>query len=103
MAVDAGGGGFEFVLLEGENRFELRDGDAVVGVSTFRRGGGVTTFTHTIVDPEYGGQGLGGRIARHVLDDAVSRGDRIVPVCTFIQAYLRKHPEYEPHVDWPEG
>lgn len=103
MAKDASGDRFEIVHLEGESRYELRDGDATAGVATYRRSDGVTTFTHTIVDPEYGGQGLGGRIARHMLDEAVQRGDRIVPVCTFIQAYVKKHPEYEQHVDWPEA
>lgn len=103
MAKDASGDPFEIVHLEDESRYELRDGEATAGVATYRRSDGVTTFTHTIVDPEYGGQGLGGRIARHVLDEAVGRGDRIVPVCTFIQAYVKKHPEYEQHVDWPDG
>lgn len=102
MAKDAGSGDYTIVHLDDEHRYELRDGDATAGVSTYRRENGVTTFTHTIVDPDYGGQGLGGRIAKHVLDEAVERGDRIVPVCTFIQAYVRKHPEYEEHVDWPE-
>lgn len=101
MTTDAATGDFTMVHLEDDHRYELRDGDTAAGVATYQRADGVTTFTHTIVDPEYGGQGLGGRIAKHVLGDAVARGDRIVPVCSFIQAYLRKHPEYEEHVDWP--
>jgi predicted GNAT family acetyltransferase len=27
----------------------------------------------------------------------------IVPLCPFIAGYLRRHPEYEEHVRWPEG
>jgi predicted GNAT family acetyltransferase len=38
-----------------------------------------------------------------VLDDAVARGERIVPLCPFIAAYLRTHPGWEGSVDWPAG
>src|SRR5690606_4601138 len=93
---------FTVVHVDGEDRFEVREGDATVGVATYRRGDGATTFTHTIVDPDFGGRGLAGRLAKVALDDAVERGDRIVPVCTYIQAYVKKHPEYLDHVDWPE-
>jgi predicted GNAT family acetyltransferase len=53
------------------------------------------------VKPEYEGRGLGSRLAGFALDDAVARELTIVPVCPFISAYLREHPEYEASVDWP--
>ncbi|MFK4731443.1 GNAT family N-acetyltransferase [Agromyces mediolanus] len=81
------------------SRYEIRSGGAVAGFAIYRREGGRTTFTHTIVKPEYEGQGLGSRLARFALDDTVARGERIVPECPFIRAYLERHPEYADSVD----
>lgn len=51
-------------------------------------------FTHTEVLPENEGQGVGSAIAKHVLDDARAQGLHVIPVCQFIAAYIRKHPDY---------
>jgi predicted GNAT family acetyltransferase len=85
------------------HRYELRDGAAVAGFAEYREHPDRLVFTHTVVDPDYGGQGLGSRLAKFVLDDAIARGKRIVPVCPFIAAYLRRHTEYEASVDWPDA
>ena len=82
-------------------RYDLRVEGTPAGVSQFRLVPGTIVFTHTIVRPEFEGMGLGSRLAKFVLDDAVARGERIVPECPFIAAYLRRHPEYEASVDWP--
>jgi len=83
------------------SRYELTVGDELAGYAEYRTMPGRIVFTHTIVRPEFEGQGLGSRLARFVLDDAVARGDRIVPRCPFIAAYLRAHGGYEASVDWP--
>jgi len=54
----------------------------------------VIVFTHTIVPDELGGRGLGGALAKHVLDDARARHLRVKPQCAFIASYMQKHPEY---------
>lgn len=93
---------FELVHVPGESTYEIREGDKAAGVAHYVQGEGNVAFDHTVVLPEYGGQGLGGRLARFALDDAVANGQRIVPVCSFIAAYVKKHPEYDEHVDWPD-
>ncbi|MGX5694814.1 GNAT family N-acetyltransferase [Agromyces soli] len=80
-------------------RYEVLVDGAVAGFAMYRAEPGRTVFTHTIVRPEYEGRGLGSRLARFALDDVVARGDRIVPECPFIRAYLERHPEYEASVD----
>lgn len=62
---------------------------------------GRIVFTHTVVRPRFEGQGVGSRLAKFVLDDARARGLRIVPVCPFVRAHLKKHPEYDSVVDYP--
>ena len=51
-------------------------------------------FTHTEVVPQFEGQGLGSRLAKFALDDVRRRGLQVVPVCTFVAGYIRRHPEY---------
>ncbi|MFL6046879.1 MAG: GNAT family N-acetyltransferase [Propionibacteriaceae bacterium] len=82
-------------------RYELTLDGELVGFAQFRTSPGRIVFTHTVVEPEHEGHGFGSRLAKFVLDDAVARGDRIVPLCPFIAAYLREHPGYEASVDWP--
>jgi uncharacterized protein len=83
-------------------RWEVTSGDAVVAFAEYRLAPGRVTFTHTVVEPEYEGHGLGSRLARHVLDDAVARGLRISPRCPFIRSYVERHREYMPSIDMPE-
>ena len=91
----------EVVDNELEDRFELWRGDRLAGFAAYRRRDGGTVFVHTVIEPEFEGKGLGSVLARHSLDATVARGEKIIPVCPFISAYLRKHPEYDEHVQWP--
>lgn len=94
---------FSIVPIPEHSEFELLDGDVRIGYAKYERADTTVAFTHTVVDGSYEGKGLGSRLARHVLDDAVANGLRIVPVCSFIAAYLRRHHEYDANVDWPEA
>ena len=89
----------ELAEVAERSRYEIRSGGVVAGFAMYRRQAGRTTFTHTIVKPEFEGQGIGSRLARFALDDTVARGERIVPECPFIRAYLERHPEYAGSVD----
>jgi predicted GNAT family acetyltransferase len=80
-------------------RYELRDGEQVIGAAHYRRRPGQVVFTHTVVDDAYEGQGLGSVLAREALTDVKASGLRIVPVCPFIAAYLRRHHELDDVVD----
>jgi predicted GNAT family acetyltransferase len=93
----------EVVDNELEDRFELWHGDQLAGFAAYRRRDGATVFVHTEIMPEFEGKGLGSVLARRALDQTVARGEAIIPVCPFISAYLRKHPEYEEHVRWPDA
>ncbi|MET4145591.1 GNAT family N-acetyltransferase [Arthrobacter sp. UYCo732] len=43
-------------------------------------------FYHTVINVEYAGQGLAGRLAKVALDETLAAGLRIVPVCPFTRA-----------------
>ncbi|WP_212986427.1 GNAT family N-acetyltransferase [Actinoplanes auranticolor] len=80
-------------------RFEAHDeAGAPAGVLTYQLTGGIVAYTHTKVDPEFEGQGVGSLLARAAMDDARSKGRTVVPICPFVSGWLEKHPEYEPIV-----
>jgi predicted GNAT family acetyltransferase len=91
----------EVVRNDLEHRYEIWHGSRLAGFSAYREHGTRTVFTHTEIGEEFGGQGLGGVLAKHAVEDVVERGRTIVPICPFIAAWLRKHPGYEEHVSWP--
>jgi len=69
--------------------------DGVVGGSAhYELDGDTMTFTHTEVDDEFEGQGVGSELVRRVLDDVRERGLRIVVRCPFIRSWIERHPEY---------
>ena len=75
-------------------RYEAQAGGATLGYVEYRTDAdGARVFTHTVVQPEYEGQGVGGFLARGVLDAARAEGRLVVPECSFIAAYLRRHPD----------
>jgi predicted GNAT family acetyltransferase len=81
--------------LPDERRYELRlDGVPVAELVYRDRGEGVVAFLHTEVDPDTRLRGLGSALVAAALDDARERGLRVVPVCPFVDAYVRRHPEY---------
>lgn len=75
-------------------RYEIRDGDRLLGVAAYRRRGDTVVFTHTEVDPDAGESGLGSRLVRGALDDVRARGGDIEPRCSFVRGYIERHPEY---------
>jgi hypothetical protein len=77
------------------HRFELQIGDTVAGFAEYRLEPGRVVFTHTEVDSAFEGQGLGSKLASGALDSVRGRGLAIVPLCPFIAAYVRRHPEYQ--------
>lgn len=85
-----------------QHRYELRDGDTVIGFAAYRTRSGRRVFTHTEVDPAYGGLGLAGRLVEFALDDVATTGERIVPLCPYVAKFLRSHHQYDELVDWPE-
>lgn len=52
-------------------------------------------FTHTLVPQAYEGKGVANRVIRFALDDARARGLSVHPLCPFVAAFIRRHPEYQ--------
>ena len=76
------------------DRFEIRDGERVLGIAAYQRRGDTVVFTHTEVDPDAGQSGLGSTLVRGALDDVRTRGGAVVPRCSFVRGWIERHPEY---------
>jgi len=89
-------GGMETTVRDAPDadRFEIRDGDRLLGIAAYQLRGEEIRFTHTEVDPDVGEKGLGSTLVRQALDDVRGRGLRVVPLCPFVRAFIEKHPDY---------
>ena len=82
-------------------RYEARADDRVLGLAAYQRQGDRVVFTHTEVDPDAEGGGVGSTLVRGALDDVRARGLRAVPRCSFVRAWIDRHPDYADLVDPP--
>lgn len=77
-----------------EQRYEATAAGERLGVAHYERHGDVVVLTHTAVEPAAEGQGVGSALARRALDDARAAGQRVVPRCEFMAAWIKRHPDY---------
>ena len=87
---------FTVIDVPERERFEARDEvGTLAGVLTYQLTGPIIVYTHTKVEPQYEGQGLGSALARAAMDDARAKSRTVVPICPFLTGWLDNHPEYE--------
>lgn len=75
-------------------RYELLVDGELAGELVYRTRDQLVTLIHTEVTPALEGRGLGEKLVESALDDIRARGLRIVPLCSFVAAFLRRHPEH---------
>ncbi|MGE4427294.1 MAG: GNAT family N-acetyltransferase [Solirubrobacteraceae bacterium] len=92
--------GIEVTDNADEHRFEIRTDGELAGYAEYQLVKGERIlFTHTEVDPAFGGQGLGGKLVAGALGAAVERGLAIIPLCPFVARHVEQHRELLPHLD----
>ena len=82
----------EVVLNETAHRFEMRDGDDIAVLEYRLRGRNQLVLVHTGVPHRLEGKGVAGLLARTALEHAREHQMRVVPLCSFVQAYLTTTP-----------
>jgi uncharacterized protein len=76
----------------------LLDGQ-VVGTIVYEHEGARIVFTHTIVEPEFRGRGIGTKLVRDALDDVRAHGRTLTNYCGFVSSFIGSHPEYTDLID----
>ncbi len=76
-----------------ENRFEVWI-DGNLSKLDYIQDGKNFVITHVGVHPDQRGQGVAGRIVEVSLTYAKENALRVIPMCSYAAAYMRRHPEY---------
>jgi uncharacterized protein len=82
-------------------RLEMLVGGRRAGYVAYRRRPGAIALTHTEIEPEFEGKGLGGTLIREALSRARAEGLAVLPFCPFVRSYIERHPDQLDLV--PEG
>ena len=82
----------DVVHVPERSRFELEEGGRVA-VLTYERGDDDVALVHTVVPAELEGHGIGSRLAETAVAWVRGQGLEVVPLCTFVQGWLQRHPE----------
>lgn len=83
----------EFARDDTNGRYTGTVAGRVAALTEFTPATRLVVFTHTQTDPAFEGQGVASQLVRWALDDVRTRGLRVVPVCPFVQEFLRRHPD----------
>jgi predicted GNAT family acetyltransferase len=75
-------------------RYEIRDGEQLLGHADYERRGDTVLFTHTEVDQDSGRSGVGSTLVRAALDDVRAQGGSVVPLCSFVRSWIEQHGDY---------
>lgn len=76
--------------------------DGVTAYVTYARHGDRLTLVHTKVPKALGGRGVGSSLATAVLEDVRKRGLRVEVECEFLEAFIKRHPEFADLVVEPD-
>jgi hypothetical protein len=67
--------------------------DEGLAVCAYRRQGNLLLVTHTEVPPRLEGRGIAAALVKATLDWARAEGLRVRPLCSYVAAYMRRHPQ----------
>jgi predicted GNAT family acetyltransferase len=83
---------------ERAQRFEAHVG-GLTALLTYLRFPDRIIYNHTEVPSVLEGRGLAAKLTKTALDFARSSDLRVVPRCSYVSAYIEKHPEYQDLVE----
>ena len=95
----------EIVDNAAQERFELHVANELIGIlgyametpgATAAEAGAGTqvAFMHTVIMEDHWNRGLAAELVEYALVQARDRGWRVRPVCTYVQRFLSKNPDF---------
>jgi uncharacterized protein len=78
---------------QGLSRFEVSLPEGT-GFLRYRIDSDTMHLLYVEVPTEARGHGIAGELSTAALEFAKQRGLKVIPVCSYVVAYLRRHPEY---------
>lgn len=78
-----------------KKRFETKVDGVTAYVEYILNSKGMIFFTHTEVPRKIGGRGVASKLVGQALEMIDNRNLKLVPLCPYVAAYLRRHPEWK--------
>ena len=78
-----------------EDRFAVVVDGTVAGFVAYEQKGEALALLHTEVDSAYEGQGLGSKLVGGTLNQLRDRGTSVLPYCSFVRSYLKRHEDLQ--------
>lgn len=75
-----------------KNRFEIQIEEAFA-IAEYMITGGKLALTHTEVPVAFEGNGIGGVLAKYAFQYAKDNDLKVLPLCPYMSAYVKRHPE----------
>lgn len=82
-----------------ERRFEMKLNGKSAYIEFFQIDNSKIYLTHTKVPEEYRGKGYGKELVKKALEMISEQDMSVVPHCSFISSYIKKHPKYKRLLD----
>jgi predicted GNAT family acetyltransferase len=83
----------EVIQNTDKNRFETWI-DGQLSKLDYSEDGDTIVMMHVGVHPEHRGQGVAGKVTQVALEYAKDKSLRVIPMCSYVGGYIRRHPEY---------
>ncbi|MDX2005193.1 MAG: GNAT family N-acetyltransferase [Meiothermus sp.] len=74
-----------------KRRYEVSLGGETVAHAEYRAITGAVMFTHTEVDEQLEGRGVGTKLIRFALEDTKAQSLLVIPMCPFVVAFIQRH------------
>jgi predicted GNAT family acetyltransferase len=84
----------EVIHNEAEDRFETWI-DGRLSKLDYMLDENTIVMTHVGVNPDHRGQGVAGKLTQVALEYARKNSLRVIPMCPYIAAFIRRNPKYE--------
>lgn len=86
---------FELLNNKEERQYEFHVDSHVARIEYIINSDNVIYLTHTEVPHQLEGKGIGKQLVEKVLVDIEANHMKLVPMCPFVAAYIRRNPEWK--------
>lgn len=81
------------------HRFVAESDGELAGLIVYHHRNDRYYLVHTETRPGFEGQGVASSLANWALDHLRDEGQTVVPLCPFVHAWIKRHPDYWSNVD----
>ena len=81
---------------ESNSRFVIEIDGNEAGFAEYKNvGDDVREFHHTVVNPDYRGQGLSKPLIMEALESTREAGYSVIPTCSAVEGFIEKTPDFQ--------